>query len=124
MAGAQDVANFNERIASRQINYAEPYVLRAFVDRLILLGVLPEVEEYFVSWEDLNTPTNEEKAKVAALYSEAMAKYVAGGVEALIPSTQYLTMFLGLSLEEAQAVEEAAMTAMREEEEGEEEGEL
>jgi len=122
LASAQDIQTWNKRLSQRQENYVSPCIIRPFINRLIAFGVLPEVKEYTVDWPDLNAPTDEDKANVAKISTEALAKYVGGGVDTLIPPMEYLTMVLGFTQEEAEAIEEAALkyTAEREEEEEEE----
>lgn len=54
-ASTQDRANWFDDISSRMSNYAEEFILRPVVDRLILLGILPPPanEEYVVEWPNL-----------------------------------------------------------------------
>ena len=81
---------------------------------------MPEVEEYTVDWPDLNSPTDEDKANVAKSLTEAMSKYVSAGVDTLIPPMEYLTVVLGFTQEEAEAIEKAALKYTAEHEEVEE----
>jgi uncharacterized protein len=108
LASSQDARTWNKRISARQEGYATPYILRPFIERLIAFGVLPQPESYIIDWPDLNAPTDEDKATIANLLTESLTKYVAGGVDALIPPIQYLTIILGLSQEEAETIEKAA----------------
>ncbi len=103
LASTQDTKTWNKRLASRQNNYVIPYIIRLFIDRLIILGVLPETE-YLVVWPDLNTPTDLDIAEVADKLTSALAKYVAGGVNAMISEKEYLTIFLKRTPEEAEAI--------------------
>ena len=109
LASTQDVKTMNKRIAKRQEGYLTPMVIRSLVDRLIAYGVLPEVEEYFVEWPDLNIPTDEDKAEVAKTKTEALAKYVQAGLDALIAPKEYLMIIFGMTEEEAQVIEDAAI---------------
>jgi hypothetical protein len=108
LASSQDTRRWNGRVAKRQNSYLTPLVIRPFFDRLIILGALPEVEQYFVDWPDLNAQTDAEVADVAMKRTDSLAKYVAGGVEAVIPPSEFLTMILGFTVEEADAIEKAA----------------
>lgn len=121
LASAQDTRTWNKRLSQRQENYVSPYIVRPFIDRLMAFGVLPEVENYVVDWPDLNAPTDEDKANVAKILTEALSKYVGGGVDSLIPPMEYLTKILGMTQEEAEAIEKAAMDFIGMEEEPEEE---
>ena len=73
----------------------------------MLLGVLPEAEDYLIKWPDLNAPSDKDKADTANTLTEALAKYVAGGVDSLMGPKQYLSLILGLELEEIEAIEKA-----------------
>jgi len=120
LASAQDITTWNKRLSQRQENYVSPYIIRPFVERLIAFGILPEVKGYIVDWPDLNAPTDEDKANVAKSLTEAMSKYVSAGVDTLIPPMEYLTMVLGFTQEEAEAIEKAALKYTAEQEEEEE----
>ena len=113
LASSQDIRTWNKRVSQRQNNYVSPYVIRPFIDRLMVLGILSEVDEYTVNWPDLNAPTDEDKANIASTLTEALAKYVTGGVDALIPPMEYLTVVLGMSRDEAEAIEKAAEGFLR-----------
>ena len=51
--------------------------------------------------------TATEKAEVGLKRTEALARYATAGAEALVPLKEWLTKFLNLTLEEAQAIEGA-----------------
>lgn len=103
LASTQDSRIWNRRIARRQNKYLTPLVIRPFINRMIAIGILPEAE-YTVEWDDLNTATAKEIAEVAALITKALATYVAGNVEMLIPPEEYLSMILGMDHEEIEQV--------------------
>jgi len=103
LASSQDAKAWNRRVSHRQNTYLTPRVLRPFVDRLIAFGALPEVEEYRVDWPDLAMFTDAEKADVAVKKTDACAKYVAGGVDQLVPPQQFLTQFMGMTADETEA---------------------
>ncbi len=105
LASSQDQQLWNKRIRGRQRKYLTPRVIAPFIDRLILLGVLPEpTEGYSVVWSDLDTLSEEEQASVAQKRTEAMVKYVQGSGESLVPPLDYLVSFLGMPVEEAEAL--------------------
>lgn len=65
LASEQDSDHWDERIATRREEYAEPYVVRPFVDWMIHLGVLPEVEDYEIKWELAKKANVAEQAEIA-----------------------------------------------------------
>jgi hypothetical protein len=105
LASVQDKRTWNGRVASRQNSYLTPLVIRPFIDRLIALGCLAKPAEYFVDWPDLNAATDDDVAKVALARTEAFAKYVAGGVNQIIPPRPYLTQIHKMTEAEVNAIE-------------------
>ena len=84
MASTQDEVNWNGRIADRQLNFAEPVILRAFIDRLVMFGGLPRPEnEYTVTWPSLFELSDKEKAQIGLLKSRSLAQYLGKGGENL-----------------------------------------
>ena len=110
LASTEDKNTWNARIKERQENYISPLLIRLLIDRLIMFGVLPEVEEYFIDWPDLSAPGEKEVAEIAVRKTEALAKYVAGGVDEMFPPKEFLMMVMGMSEDDAKAVIDAAMS--------------
>ena len=124
LASGQDVKAWNNNLNRRREEYVSPYVIRPFIDRLIMLGVLPSPSggedavperngdpakpKYIIWWDDLNTPSDDEKADVAEKRTNAMAKYVGAGVATLIPPEHYLELVAGFSKDEVEAIMEEA----------------
>lgn len=108
LASTQDITTWNKRVARRQRLYLNPMVVRPYVQRLIDVGVLPKPERFFVTWTDLNGLSDKDKADVALKRSQALMAYVAGNVESAVPLKEFLTLVIGLSPKEADAVFAAA----------------
>jgi hypothetical protein len=111
LASEQDTRAWNKRLTRRRNEYVTPFVVLPLIDRLQAFGVLPmvsEKNEVHVEWPDLHNPSEDEKAGVTEKKTNALAKYVQGGVDTLIPPFHYLTLILGMSDDEAQAVIDAA----------------
>lgn len=108
LASSQDIRTWNKRLARRQNKYLSPMLIRPFIDRLISFGILPEPKEYIIDWPDLNTVTDEEKAEVALKRTEALTKYVQGGVNQLVPPREYFIQILELSSDITDAIMLAA----------------
>lgn len=107
LASEEDKGTWNQRVARRQKRYVIPMIIRRIVDHLILLGVLPEAK-YKVSFPDINTPSQQDKATIAKTLIEALAKYVATGAERLIPPKEFFTFVLGFDKEEIDVIMAAA----------------
>jgi len=121
LSSGQDKNSWNEQIAARQNGYVTPCIIVPFIDRLILIGVLPKPKDgYSVQWPDLNTMGDIERADFVGKTIEAMAKYIGGNVESLIPPMEFLTKFLNMSEEEAESILEAANEILEEQEQEQE----
>ena len=76
LASSQDEGNWVARIEERQQKFAEPRILRAFIDRLVWLGALPEPGEGFmVEWPSLFVKSDEEQARTALQIATAVQRY-------------------------------------------------
>lgn len=117
LASSQDARAWNGRKQHRQNGHITPNIIIPFIDRLIIVGVLapPGENGYKVSWPDLETLTDQERADLAVKYTESLVKYIQGGGNQLVPEMLFLTLFLGLSEEDAQMILEKAMEQLREE---------
>jgi hypothetical protein len=132
LASSQDDASWNDRLKARQNGYITPRIIVPFVDRLIGVGVLPEPNTptenaelilnadnkqvgvktatgYSVVWPDLDSNTDKDQAQIALVKTQAMAAYVAGNVEAIMPLMDYLTKVLAMTQDEAKQVIESAI---------------
>lgn len=65
LASSQDRSNWHDVINDRRTSYAGPMIARAFVDRMIEYGYLPEPDEYDVEWTDLANMTDEQRVEIA-----------------------------------------------------------
>lgn len=74
LAAIQDRTNWDERIESRRAEYAEPFIVRPFIDRMIQLGVIPPVEEYTVAWSQIRTMDDGEKADLGNRWADINQK--------------------------------------------------
>lgn len=110
LASSQDKGSWSARMAARQRNYLTPRVIVPFVNRLIMLGVLPRPEKYFVQWPNLLAMTPAEKADVALKRMDVLSKYVQGGIgdNGLMQPLDLLTRELDYDEAEAQEILDAA----------------
>lgn len=108
LASEQDSRAWNRRLDHRRREYLTPYLIRPFIDRMVAFGILPVPKSIVVSWPDLNSPSDKDKADIAEKKSTALVKYMLGGSDALIPPFYYLTLILGMKDTEARAIIDAA----------------
>lgn len=115
LASTQDSDAWDKRIQRRQKRYITPRIIVPFINRLIWAGVLPEpAESYCVEWPDLSEADANEQADIGLKRTQAMAAYVAGGVDVLIEPQNYLTKVIGFTEDEAEEIEEATVSHVEE----------
>jgi hypothetical protein len=68
-ASTQDRENWSDRIDGRRTQYAFPFIIKPFIDRLIELKALPAPAQYTVRWPDMLTLTEGEKGDIAVKMS-------------------------------------------------------
>lgn len=100
LASTQDKENWTDRNEERRADFAEPVILRAFIDRLISLGVLPEAD-YKVRWPSISGTSEKDQAELGKTKAEALAKYLSADGDRIVPPQQFLTYFLGFEDEVA-----------------------
>lgn len=107
LASSQDAKAWVGRLTRRQQKYITPMIIKEFVDRCILTGVLPTPGDdwYTVDWPDLAPKSDDERANTALKKTQAMAAYVAGNVDQLLPPRMYLSLVHGYTMEEIDQAE-------------------
>lgn len=112
VSGDQATKAWDTRLANRQARYVTPMIINPVLQRLIDAGVLPPTAEpmgWTVEWPPLEAPDELRDADVTVKKTEALAKYVQGGVDTLIPPLEFLTIFCGLDEDTAETILEAAI---------------
>lgn len=82
LASTQDRENWHDRINDRRTDWAEPYVVRPLIDRLIQYGYLPKPKnDYWVVWPRLGLTLTEKSTIMEKLakVNTAMAETVITG---------------------------------------------
>ncbi len=108
LSSGQDERNFNSRVRERQLSFAEPIVLRPFLDKLISINVLPEPDGPInIEWPDLAILTDKEAADIAARTGQAI-KHVSDQAIMVLPPKLFAVKYLDIDPDEYdKAVEEA-----------------
>ncbi len=116
LASSEDTGDWGGVVRELQNGSRTPRCVVPFVDRMVNLGVLrpPGEDGYCVDWEDVEKQTEKEKAEVANVKTTALAAYVQGGVEQIVPPLEFLTEVMGMDDETAEHILEAAEEAEEE----------
>lgn len=101
LASSQDQQHWNNIITARRNQHLTPKLIVPFVNRLILLGVLPQPEGFSVTWPTIETLNANEKADIAVKLTQAIAAFIQADGTQVLPLMSFLTMVLGFDREEA-----------------------
>jgi hypothetical protein len=105
LASSQDDAAWNDRLKQRQLGVITPRIIIPVVDRLISLRVLPRpAKGYRVSWPDLTSKSDEEKAGIATQRTQAIAAYSSGQLETTLAPMDFWTRIMGFTEDESQSI--------------------
>ena len=121
LASTQDDKNWNDRVSERRNDFAEPQILRPFIDILIQVGVLPKPTniasslEVNILWPEIDFLTAKAKADIGDIRTKALKAYVESGASGLIDPFQFFTKFLGFEDEVAKELEESVLAGLEEE---------
>ena len=118
LASTQDRENWFDMIESRRQEFAEPRVVRPFIDRCIEYGALPEatLEGYGVEWTSLYEQSDKDKAEVGKIRSETLKNYSSAPVnQDVIPPEAFFKLFMSLTDEQIELINEQREAAIDEE---------
>jgi hypothetical protein len=74
LASSQDRDNWAERVRDRRDDFAGPFVVKQFVNRLIEHGALPTPKVYLIGWGDVYDISQTERIENASKYAEVNQK--------------------------------------------------
>lgn len=125
LAGSQDALAWKRRIHRRNTNYVGPMLVEEFITRLVSLGILPvPTQGFVVKYPDPDNLTEEQKASIADKQTSALAKYVQGNVETVMPLPEYLSIVLKLPSAEIKQILASVETQILDDQINEEEQEI
>ena len=107
LSSAQDSMEWTAYVQSRREEFAEPQIIRPFVNRMIDLGVLPKIGDagYEIEWRDLFAISEKDKAEIGKIRATALKEYFTNpiAVEIIAPEA-FLEQFLGLNREQIDSI--------------------
>lgn len=106
LASNQDDSTWNERLVERQNTHLTPRLIVPFIDRLILLGVLPVPKSgtYTVWWPDLSSQTEKETTVIAVGRTKAISSFHKDGLVHEMTFLDFLVRILKMSEQEAETI--------------------
>lgn len=118
MSSAQDDDTWQTLIEARREDFAEPAIIRPFVDVCIKYGILPDPKKpWTVNWKDLFTKSEKDRAEVGRIRATAIKEYTTNPwAEDIIPNEAFLRYLAGMSDEEITHTMELRKKAVMEDE--------
>jgi hypothetical protein len=109
LASSQDAAQWAGQIRARRTKFAEPMLLRPFIDRLLWAGALPPAQggTYTVAWQPLFELDELQRGQVAAAYAGAVAAF-APVADQVVAVEEFRADWLGLPAELPAAAQKRA----------------
>lgn len=105
LASSQDAILWGIRLQTRKKFHAIPRIIVPLINRLIRTKILPEPPNGFkVDWDSPVISSDSEQAEILNKKVEAIVKYVQGDGQSLIPERNFLETFMGMSVEEVEAI--------------------
>lgn len=113
LAGSQDATAWAQRVEFRRENHIDPRIINQTVDRLIGAQILPQVDDpedfnYKTEWKELTAPDEQTQSAIILTKTQALAAYVGGQVDNLIPPTEYFVNIFGMTEAEAEEIVDSA----------------
>jgi hypothetical protein len=99
LSSTEDADEWNSFIQERRDNFAEPSIVRAFVDVCLKYGILPKPTggEYSVIWSDLFAQSELEQTTIGKTRAEALRAYGSDPIaQSIVPPKAFFEFFLGL----------------------------
>jgi hypothetical protein len=116
LASTQDITSWREIVVSRREEFAEPLIIRPFIEAMVERGVLPESDSWFVKWADLWAPSEKERVDVGKVRAESVKLWGESPAQDLLPPEVMYEHVLGFSREQTELLLEQRERAIQEEE--------
>ena len=119
LASTQDRENWEGHIASRREEFAEPCIVKPFVDKLIELKILPKPKvQYSIDWPTLATMSEKEQAEVAQTKSAALRNYTSSPSNMdILPPDMFFKLVMNMSDDEIELINQYRDAQIMEEDE-------
>lgn len=119
LSSSQDQDAWSDLITNRREDFVEPCIIRPFVERVCLYGVIssPADMTYDIEWPSMYESSDQEKAQVGATRATALKDYCSNPTaESVIPPKAFFQFFLGFEEEDIELIEQMVEAGMQEEE--------
>ncbi len=117
LASSEDRGAWLAYVQSRREDFAEPAIVRPFIDKLLELGVLPEpADDYDVKWLDLFSVSEKDRVDIGKGRATALREYIQNPIATeVVPPEAFMEFFLGLTTEQITLINEMRQSEIDEE---------
>ena len=118
LSSSQDKDEWNSYVSRRRGEFAEPRIIRPFVDAGMKYGFLPQLstEKYDIKWDDLFALSQKDQAEIGRVRATAIKEYTTNPMaEMIIPPDAFMQFILGLKEEEIELIKEQIDNQVRDE---------
>jgi len=117
LASSEDRSEWLSYVQARREEYAEPCILRPFIDMLIKLNLLPKPsDDYSIKWADLFAQSEKARVEIGKSRANALREYTSNPMaEAVIPPNAFMEFFLGLTVDQVELINQMRDAEMMEE---------
>lgn len=108
LASSQDAAEWVSFIQSRREEFAEPHIIRPFVDLMIEYEILPKPSDgYEIEWADLFSVSEKDKVEIGRIRATALREYFVNPLAPeVIPPDAFFEFFLGMTQSQIDLIRE------------------
>ena len=108
LASTQDAAEWISYVQGRREEFAEPHIIRPFVDLMIDYGILPKPSNgYEIEWADLFAVSEKDKAEIGRIRATALREYFVNPLTVeIVPPKAFYEFFLGFSRQQIELINE------------------
>jgi len=104
MASTQDAENWTTRVGTRQINVAEPYLLKPYIKFCVDNGILDapkDINEVMIMWPKIKAVSREDQARAAEYFTTSLETYCSKALYHAMTFEDFLYYVQGYTSSEA-----------------------
>jgi hypothetical protein len=106
LASTQDASEWTAFVQGRREEFAEPCILRPFINKMIEYKILPKpVEGYEIEWADLFSISEKDKAEIGRIRATSLREYFVNPLTTeVVPPKAFYELFLGFNRQQIELI--------------------
>jgi len=108
LSSAQDSTEWTTYVQIRREEFAEPHIVRPFIERMIEYGILPSIQgDYEIEWKDLFAVSEKDRVEIGKARALALREYFTSPLASeVVTPKAFLEYFLGLTRDQIDTIVE------------------